>query len=96
MVPVDLTRSRDYFSASPSCAIMPTMAPSLASKTTPNRAGDALPFGVHTSLQTASKHKKMVSAVLHLKKESGRRGYPTAYNISSKAFGQQKPKTKVE
>lgn len=56
--------------------------------------GDALPAGVHSSLQTASKHKKMVSGVLHLKKE-GHRANPTAYRTGAKAFGQQKPKMKV-
>lgn len=60
------------------------------------RAGDALPYGVKSALATASKHKKMVSGVLHLKKESGHRGHPTAYNTGSKAFGQQKPKANVE
>jgi hypothetical protein len=59
---------------------------------------DALPAGVHTALSAASKHKKMVSGVLHLKKESaGHRLNPTAFNHGgNKAFGQVKPKTKVE
>lgn len=72
-------------------------APAFQAKNLRPSPGDAMPAGVHSSLQTASKHKKMVSAVLHLKKESaGHRMNPTAYNTGSKAFGQQKPKTKVE
>ena len=49
---------------------------------------DALMLGVHSSLRTGSKHKKMVSAVLHLKRESiGKRGHPTAFSGGPKAFG---------
>jgi len=56
-----------------------------------------MPAGVHTALAAASKHKKMVSAVLHLKKESaGHRLNPTAFSKGAKAFGQQKPKMRVE
>lgn len=56
-----------------------------------------MPAGVHTALSAASKHKKMVSGVLHLKKESaGHRLNPTAFGKGSKAFGQQKPKAQVE
>ncbi len=59
--------------------------------------GDAMPAGVHTALAAASKHKKMVSAVLHLKKESaGHRLNPTAFSKGNKAFTQVKPKMKVE
>lgn len=52
---------------------------------------DALQAGVHTALATSSKHKKVVSGVLHLKKESmGARGR-TAFVKTAKAFGQSKP-----
>lgn len=55
-----------------------------------------MPAGVHTALSAASKHKKMVSGVLHLKKESaGHRLNPTAFHSGTKAFGQQKPKTGI-
>ena len=69
-----------------------------APKVIGSRAGDAMPFGVHNAYNTSSKHKKLVSGVLHLKKESqGRRAYPTAYNTkATKAFGQKKPSSKVE
>lgn len=57
---------------------------------------DALPMGAHSSLQVASIHKKMVSGVLHLKKESaGHRGNPSAYNTGAKAFKKPKLKMKV-
>lgn len=51
--------------------------------------GDAMQTGVHAAMRQASRHKKAVSAVLHLKKESaGHRGNPTAYNSGNKkAFG---------
>lgn len=51
---------------------------------------DSLQFGVHTSLASSSKHKKMVSAALHLKKESVGRAGRTAYNHGIKAFAQGK------
>lgn len=45
-------------------------------------AADALPGGAHSDLSTASQHKKMVSGVLQLKKQSaGHKGNPSAYNI---------------
>lgn len=48
---------------------------------------DAMQFGVHSAFRAASQHKKQVSAVLHLKKESvGKRSNPTAYNTGGKAF----------
>ena len=71
----------------------PWITPQQRSKINP---GDAMPAGVHTALQAASKHKKLVSGVLHLKKESaGHRLNPTAFAKGSKAFGQVKPKMKV-
>lgn len=58
---------------------------------------DAMQRGVHSSLRVASKHKKLVSGVLHLKRESvGRTGSPTAYGGGRAAFGQQKPSIKVK
>ncbi len=56
-----------------------------------------MPAGVHTALSAASKHKKMVSGVLHLKKESaGHRLNPTAFAKGNRAFTQVKPKTQVD
>lgn len=50
-------------------------------------AADALPAGGHSDLSTASQHKRTVSGVLHLKKESvGHKGNPSAYNSGKKAF----------
>lgn len=68
-----------------------TSAPkqSFANKPSP---ADALQMGVHTSLAASSKHKKTVSGVLHLKKESIGKTNKTAYVKGAKAFGQQKPK----
>lgn len=43
--------------------------------------------GVHSALNTSSRHKKQVSGVLQLKRESaGHRGNPSAYNTGKKAF----------
>lgn len=54
---------------------------------------DSLQLGVHSSLNVASRHKKMVSSVLHLKKESvGAKQHPTAFKNGIKAFH---PKTEV-
>lgn len=49
---------------------------------------DSLQFGTHSSLGASSKHKKMVSGVLHLKKESiGAKAHPTAFKVKgAKAF----------
>jgi len=47
---------------------------------------EALPTGAHAALRSASKHKQMVSAVLHLKKESVGKGNPTAYPKKKMAF----------
>jgi len=46
---------------------------------------DALMMGVHSGLRVASKHKKMVSGVLHLKHESVGKKMRTAFNGSAKA-----------
>jgi len=57
---------------------------------------DALMLGVHSSLRVASKHKKMVSAVLHLKRESiGKKGHPTAFSGGPKAFGMKSKSIKL-
>lgn len=49
--------------------------------------GDAMQAGIHSDLRGSSQHKQMVSAALHLKKESaGHRSNPTAYNVGKKAF----------
>ena len=49
--------------------------------------GDAMQAGIHSDLRGSSQHKQMVSAALHLKKESaGHRLNPTAYNVGKKAF----------
>lgn len=47
--------------------------------------GDAMMAGIHTDPRGSSTHKRAVSAVLHLKKESGGRSKPTSYR-GSKAF----------
>lgn len=47
---------------------------------------EAMPTGAHAALRLASKHKQMVSAVLHLKKESVGKSNPTAYATGKKAF----------
>lgn len=49
---------------------------------------DALAPGAHMALRVASQHKKQVSAVLHLKKESvGHRGNPSVFHGNNiKAF----------
>lgn len=41
--------------------------------------GDAMAAGIHSDLRVSSSHKKAVSAVLHLKRESGGRGKPTSF-----------------
>jgi hypothetical protein len=50
--------------------------------------GDALPLGVHSSLNTSSKHRRMVSSALHLKRESiGSVKHETAFKgLRQKAF----------
>ena len=49
--------------------------------------GDAAHAGTPADLRRASKHKKAVSAALHLKKESvGHRGNPSGYGAKSLAF----------
>jgi len=54
--------------------------------------GDAMQSGIHADLRTSSAHKKVVSGVLLLKRESaGHRGNPTAYKGGSKAFSKVKP-----
>jgi len=56
--------------------------------------GDAARAGTPTSMQRASAHKKMVSPVLHLKKESiGARNNPTSFGGKpSLAFPKQQRK----
>lgn len=47
---------------------------------------DEMMMGVHSSLAVASKHKKLVSGVLHLKKETlGHRSNPSAYHTGKRA-----------
>lgn len=54
---------------------------------------DALQMGVHSSLSVSSKHKRMVSGALHLKRESvGAKSHPTAFKSGIHAFH---PKTEV-
>ena len=54
---------------------------------------DSLQLGVHSSLNKASAHKRMVSSAIHLKRESaGAKSHPTAFKTGIKAFH---PKTEV-
>lgn len=53
--------------------------------------------GIHSDLRVSSQHKRAVSSVLHLKRESGGRSKPTAYNkvhafksASDRAFAKAK------
>lgn len=53
---------------------------------------DAMQFGTHQALRASSKHKKLVSGVLHLKKESvGHRSNPTAYATGKRAAFSRRP-----